>query len=67
MNIYDPEINTQPFIVFQSVKEMKNIEQEIKDRLCGMLNSSGGVILFNCIRSYEKILAEGIKMSEKEK
>lgn len=30
-----------------------------------MLNSSGGIILFDCVRKYEKTIAIGIKMSEK--
>jgi hypothetical protein len=32
-----------------------------------MLNSGGGIILFDCERVYEKILVHGSKISEKEK
>ena len=46
---------------------MRDHEQEIKDELCSMLNSGGGIILFGCQESYSKIIVKGKLMTEKEK
>ena len=46
---------------------MRDFEMEIKDHICSMLNSGGGVILFDCVRAYGRVLPKGQKMTEKDK
>lgn len=52
MNIFDQNVNKVPFKVFSSVRQMKELEQEIKDQICAILNSGGGLILFDCVKAY---------------
>ena len=67
INIYDQDINKVPFKVFSSVRQMKELEQEIKDQICAILNSGGGIILFDCVKAYEKVIVKGTRLTEKEK
>ena len=67
MNVLDENINRVPFRVFSSVGQMKEFEQEIKDQICSYLNSGGGIILFDFVKMYEKVIVKGVKMTEKEK
>ncbi len=39
----------------------------IKDTICGMMNSGGGIILFDCIKSYQNIVIEGIILTPRDK
>jgi hypothetical protein len=35
--------------------------------ICKFLNTNGGIILFNCTKSYTRILANGCLLTEKDK
>ena len=63
MNIQDDEVVPYPVRAFSSVSEMKNFESEIKDEICAMLNSFGGVILLGCNNVYGRVNIRGTKLS----
>lgn len=48
-----------PVYLFSSISRLKEIEVQIKDRICIYLNSGGGVILFNCVKIDRLIYAKG--------
>ena len=56
-----------PIKVFPSIKSIKNIESQLKDWICGMLNSGGGIILFDCSTRDLRVFAEGEYLTEKKK
>jgi len=59
MSIMDEMINKTPLKVFSSSQDMRNIENQIKDEICSMLNGKGGIILFDCPYNYDKVRAVG--------
>jgi hypothetical protein len=67
MNILDEQINCSPLKIFRFIADMKSQEMEIKDYLCAMLNSCGGIMLFDCKRKLEKVVAKGTELTEKDK
>jgi hypothetical protein len=67
MNILDESVSRTPLRIFASVEQMRVHEMEIKDELCCMLNSGGGLLLFDCEQQFEKVLVKGHSLTEKEK
>ena len=67
INIYEPTLINYPLKVFPRLEQLGSMETLIKDTICGMLNSGGGVILFDCEQSYQNIRAKGIRLTEKDK
>lgn len=63
VNIYDDSITKMPVNLFPSITRLKEIEVQLKDRICTYLNTGGGVILFNCVKSDRFIYAKGDRTS----
>lgn len=63
MNILDEFVNCSPLKTFRFIADMKSSEMEIKDYLCAMLNSCGGIMLFECKRKEEKVVVEGAELT----
>ena len=41
------------------ISEIEQNKEDLKEYLSALLNSGGGVILFDCLRKYEDIIAKG--------
>ena len=55
----DYSITRQNIKVFPKIEKMKEDENRIKEEMCSMMNSYGGVILFDCELNKRDILALG--------
>jgi hypothetical protein len=54
-------------IVLSKIKELNTHKDLLKNSICALLNSGGGVILFDCFEEYMQVLPVGTFISEKEK
>ena len=61
-NFFDPSITRTPLIDYPSVLELQNIsvKQKLLQDICSLINSDGGVIMFNVKRENRSILPIGI-------
>jgi hypothetical protein len=48
VNIYSPAVNSTPLVALPSVAHIREMEKRLKDEICLLLNSHGGVIVFDC-------------------
>lgn len=51
-------------VVIKSVLKLRIYKQELKQAICALANSDGGVVLFDCIEKEGKILAKGDYLTE---
>ncbi len=57
-NLINPK-NTVNIKLFPFVEKISEYENQIVEVICKFLNNDGGIILFNCMKSYTRITANG--------
>jgi hypothetical protein len=62
-NIYSNEINSTPLVLLASVSRIRELESQLKDEICWLLNHHGGVILFDCVLRNRDVVPVGDIMS----
>jgi hypothetical protein len=67
VNIRDLELSYADVIVIPKVRELNYHKDVLKTSICALLNSGGGVLLFDCLEEYMQILPIGTYISELQK
>lgn len=66
-DILDHSVLQTPLTAYESIRNLRGIEAELKQQICGLLNGSGGIILFGCTKGTSEIRTTGEDITEVEK
>jgi hypothetical protein len=62
-NISSSSVNSTPLVLLPSISKIHEFEGQLRDEICLLLNSHGGVILFDCVSKNRDIIPVGEMMS----
>jgi hypothetical protein len=67
MNIKDSSVSNCRILPFPFCRRFRDYETEIKDQICCLLNSGGGLLVFGCEVKALSVVVKGESLSEKQK
>jgi hypothetical protein len=66
-NLLVPEVTRTDVVAVQSVLKLRIFKQELKQAVCALANSGGGVVLFDCLQQRGTLQPKGDFITEASK
>jgi len=63
-NILEYSSNNHDTVIMGKIIDLKSQENKLKEEICSLMNSFGGVILFDCKLSKREVFAMGEVLTE---
>ena len=65
-NIFDPIVNRTPMELVDKITKLPDLLNDLKLKICYLLNNEGGVILFDVVRKYREFIPMGEFFTKKD-
>jgi hypothetical protein len=59
-------VNKTPIELVSKITQLSDLQNDVKDKMCYLLNNEGGVILFDVARKYRDYVPQGEIFSKKD-